>query len=483
MTTNVTVPMRDQTPLDCLLVRPAQDGAAAAGRFPGLVAEFTPYALIRSTMEGEAKYFAEHGYNVLVCNLRGTGASGGTWQHAMSSQDGRDAHDPVEWLATQPFGNGDVGIYGESYGGQTALGAAVEAPPHLRTAVPMQAPSALYDDVIYPGGVKTTERGTIDTWPDGAAVLSGGRIDADAEYAANRAHPTFDAYWQDRSFAGRYNAIRVPMLMVGGWNDQFFRAGTITNIENTADRTWAIYGPWAHSMPFRFASYPHPPAEALSPGLLLAWFDRWVKKLPNVPVPARPTFVSYEGPTGSGAGWRQLTRWVPAGTGSLVLSLGADATLTPVGGAGSGPGGTVSFTQPADPASPGGSATFTTAPLPSAQVLVGRPRLTLRATLYGPDANLYAELLDVAPDGTSVLVNNGFLRASHRSSHVTPTPVTPGQPTTFTVDIRAQHHRFAEGHRLALRLSGGAANTLTPNPSPVDVTLLVGISTLRLPGL
>jgi hypothetical protein len=80
-------------------------------------------------------------------------------------------------------------------------------------------------------------------------------------------------------------------------------------------------------------------------------------------------------------------------------------------------------------------------------------------------------------------VNDGFLRASHRTSHVTPTPVTAGTLTTFAVGIRADHYRFAAGHRIAVRLSGGAADTLTPNPTPVDVAVATGQagSTLRLP--
>ena len=48
----------------------------------------------------------------------------------------------------------------------------------------MQSPSSLYHDVIFPGGIKTTERGAIDMWPELAVLTSEGVIDADAEYAA-----------------------------------------------------------------------------------------------------------------------------------------------------------------------------------------------------------------------------------------------------------------------------------------------------------
>ena len=480
---SLDVEVSDGTPLDCSLVRPAgPDGAPAPGEFPGLVVEFTPYHVQRASYEAEAAWFAERGYNGLICNVRGTGESGGTWRNAMSAQDGQDAHDLVEWLADQPFSDGRIGQFGESYGGQTSYGAAVEGAPSLRAVAPLQAPASLYDDAIYPGGIKSTERGTIDFWPPIGQSLSGGRIDPEAEFATNRDHPTFDGYWEERSFAGRYDDIEVPVLAIGGWEDGFFRSGTLANIEGALDRTWAIYGPWPHMTPVRFEGCGFCLADGLSPGVLLAWFDRWVMELEDVPVPDEPTFVSYEGPEGVGAGWRELSHWDADGVEPLTLALGADGSLAEAGGAGSADG-EVTFAQPGDPAAPGTSATFTTAPLAEDRVLLGRPTLTLSATLSGPDANLYVELLDVAPDGTPTVVNDGFLRASHRESHVEPSPVEPGEPVTFTFEVRADHHRFAAGHAIALRLSGGSAGTLVPNEQPVDVTITTGASTLTLPGV
>ena len=98
-------------------------------------------------------------------------------------------------------------------------------------------------------------------------------------------------------------------------------------------------------------------------------------------------------------------------------------------------------------------------------------------------AEIVSAALDVAPDETETLVNDGFLRASHRASHERPTPVEPDAPVDYRIDVRPQHHRFAEGHRVRLRLSGGPSSMLVPIDPAVDVTVHPGPGTsLRLPG-
>ncbi len=471
----VDVPMRDGVTLGCTLSRPTTNGALAGGRFPGLVIEFTPYAAIGAVYEAEADYFVSRGYNGLVCTLRGTGRSGGVWQHAMSSQDGRDAHDLVEWLAAQPFSDGRIGQFGESYGGATSYGAAVERAPHLRAIAPLQPPGDLYRDVVYPGGIKATERGSLDNWPPTAQGLSFGGVDAAAEYAVNRAHPTYDDYWQDHSLRGRHGAIEVPVLTVGGWRDGYFRAGTLANIEALPERTWTIYGPWEHGIVVAFCDCP---ADGLVPGgVLLAWFDHWVMELPDVPIPPHPTFVSFEGPVGVGDGWREISDWDPHGSGGVTMNLGAVGELgnTIVGGS-------VLFREPPSSAAVA-SATFTSAPLATDQVLLGHPTLTLEASLDAADAHFYVELLDVNPEGSETFVNDGYLAASHRTSHVDPEPVAHDVVIEYAIPIRPQHYRFAAGQRVRLRISGGPPELLNPPADPVEVHIHTGHSShLRLPG-
>ncbi len=399
-TTPIEVQARDGTTIGVRLNRPVLADGSAPGPLPGLVVEFTPYALMTDLHQAEAMFFAERGYATAVGTVRGAGRSGGAWQHAHCSQDGRDAADVVEWLATQPFCDGRVGQFGESYGGQTSYGSAVERPP-----------------------------------------------------------------------------IEVPVLAIGGWNDGYFRSGTLDNIEGALERTWVIYGPWPHLPPIEIAvgfAAPDP----LPAGVLLAWFDHWVLQLTEVPIPAGPTFVSFEGPIGTGRGWRELDGWDPAGADPARFALGADGLL----GVDAPGGAPVVLSQPSEPDEPGGAVTFTSAPLAEDRVLLGRATVDLHATLTADGAHLYVELVDVDPGGAEVLVNDGFLAASHRASHVSPEPAPIGESVELRIDVRPAYHRFVAGRSVRVRVSGGGSDRLTPPPRPVEIRIATGTSTLRLPG-
>ena len=95
-------------------------------------------------------WFASHCYLVVVQDIRGQGASGGTFTEFAHDQD--DGYDSVEWAAGLPGSNGKVGMYGSSYVGATQWLAATTAPPHLVTIVPANTASDYYDGWTYEGG-------------------------------------------------------------------------------------------------------------------------------------------------------------------------------------------------------------------------------------------------------------------------------------------------------------------------------------------
>ena len=388
-----------------------------------MVVEFSPYAVLRDFYLGEADFFVRRGYVAVVPLMRGIGRSTGAWDHGSFRQGGRDAHDVIEWLAAQPFSNGRIGMFGESFGGQTSYSAALERPEHLLAIAPMQSPSSLYFDVIYPGWHQDDRARRRRQLARHRQPHERGCHRRRRRVRGQPRAPTFDDFWRERAFVDVLDVITIPVLAIGGWTDLYFRSGTLANIEALPDRTWAIYGPWNHYFPVAITEEPvviaeheHAPdmtdAPQLRPGVLLAWFDHWVGEVDGVPIPPAPTFTSFEGPTGVGAGWVELDGWDPTGTHAApAFDLRAEgATTFP-------PGAATSAT----------TCTFTTEPLARDEVLLGHPSLTFRAALDAADAHFSVELLDVAADGTETLVNDGFLKASHRASHTDPTPVPVGE--------------------------------------------------------
>jgi predicted acyl esterase len=101
-------------------------------------------------------YLAGHGYAYCRLDVRGTGSSPGVATDEYTAAETLDGHDAVEWLATQPWCTGAVGMWGLSYGGFTSIQVAATRPPHLRAIVPIQATDDRYtDDVHYVGGAMT----------------------------------------------------------------------------------------------------------------------------------------------------------------------------------------------------------------------------------------------------------------------------------------------------------------------------------------
>lgn len=459
----VFIPARDGTLLNCTLSLPGHGGAVAPGRHPGLITNYTPYGGLPAT---PATFWAEHGYAAMVCDVRGTGQSGGVYSSILAPIEAQDNYDLIEWMASQPWSDGRIGQTGVSYGGMTSFRVAALQPPHLRAIAPEYSQDNLYLNDVYRGGIETTP-GSGDFWPALALALSGGRVNPAQLWLEYHQHPRIDAFWKQIMVASKYGRIKVPVLQVGGWNDTLLPGGAPGNYIGLKGRVrnWLIMGPWAHA-----SQSPEP----LGDGYLLAWFDHWLMQIPNAPLPsARVT--SYEQPVKKGGqGWKQLANWPPPGNGRSRLYFTRKSGLASAPGAAA----TEAFTtRPEDtPATPsnGRIRLFATAPLSRDLVVAGRVAVHLKAALNASDGNLKTILYDVAPDGTATFVNDGYLKASHRFSHERTTPVTPGRRVAFDIDVWPTHWRFVKGHKLRLQVFGGESTQFVPESSAVTTTVAVG---------
>ena len=84
----------------------------AAGKFPGLLMR-TPYDKGESASRSwtiDVIRGAQRGYAMVIQDVRGRFSSDGEFYPFIN--EARDGYDSVEWVASQPWCNGKVGMFG-----------------------------------------------------------------------------------------------------------------------------------------------------------------------------------------------------------------------------------------------------------------------------------------------------------------------------------------------------------------------------------
>jgi putative CocE/NonD family hydrolase len=146
----VFIPVSDGIRLSAKLYIP--DGP---GPFPAVM-EALPYRKDDITNNYEAEYKRlrdEGGYVVCRLDVRGTGSSEGIAEDEYLPIEQQDLCEVIDWLATQDWSSGAVGMYGTSYSGFNSLQVAMHRPPALKAIISIFATDSRYtDDVHYGGG-------------------------------------------------------------------------------------------------------------------------------------------------------------------------------------------------------------------------------------------------------------------------------------------------------------------------------------------
>ena len=508
--TAIAVPMRDGVVLRADVYRPA-----GAGRFPVLVYR-TPYSRREAPPDPLVAAAVGRGYAVVRQDVRGRYDSEGTFEPYR--QEGRDGYDTIEWAARQPWSDGRVGTFGLSYPGAVQWLAAIERPPALRAMVPAMTFSRP-ENFWYAGGV--WDGSWLDwTWlniaPDLRRRLGapGPRTDEEAATswerqgaAARRVrpllalpdfqgvapwyyewmrHPPADRWWSFARLEGRYGQVGAAVFNLSGWFDEMYGpAGAVENYQGlvAAGKPAAlVLGPWTHGVAAvqrsKAGDREFGPAAALDyDRTVLDWMDRHVRGA-AADAAERPVRVFVMGANR----WRGSDRWPLEGTrpDTLYLAAGRLERRAPAAGGGQ----TVIRSDPARPVmdpfdgrfgahdyralAPGPSiAVFETEPFAEPVEIVGRvvAELAVRATV--PDFDLWVQLYDVAPDGTTWNLSSpgtALQRASYREGGPERRLVRPGETVRLRMDRLITANRFLAGHRLRVVITPSFAPLFSINP-------------------
>ncbi len=368
---NVAMPMRDGTLLYADVYRPS-----GGGRYPVLLQRL-PYGKHKPryrSLYQEPIRAVNRGYVVVMQDTRGRHVSEGTFYPYRD--ESADGYDTVEWCATQPWCNGDVGMFGISYHGATQWLAAVEAPPSLKAIAPGVTSDSYYDSWTYLSGA--FQSFWINDWAASFVLDNIGRHPDEAPEAIARlrewrrdphamsrhlplsdmpalrevgeyyydwlAHPTYDDYWKALSPRERFHQVTVPALNVGGWFDGFMR-GTVRCYDGMRQRgatdvarqqQHLIVGPWLHGpMPPAVAGQGYfggsAAADALDlQGMQLTWFDHWLKGESNGVNTDPKVYIFVMGANQ----WRSEDAWPPPSAQPMTYFLHSEGRANTLNGDG-----------------------------------------------------------------------------------------------------------------------------------------------------
>jgi putative CocE/NonD family hydrolase len=501
------IPMPDGVRLAADLYLP--EGAAAGERFPVLL-EYLPYRKAESAGGSYTlySYFVRRGYIVARVDIRGTGESEGRLvPYEYSDVETEDGKAVIAWLADLPRSNGNVGMFGISWGGFNAIRMAMLGPPALKAIIAVDATEDLYqEDVHYIDGIMH-----VDSWEMSQelynALPAAPDYVIDEEYFENRfdtepwmltwkRHQRDGEFW-DRSLHGRWDELEVPSFHIGGWYDGY-RDSLPRMLEKVKAPVKAMIGPWSHAYPHN--PYPEPGMEWRHEAV--RWFDYWLKGR-DTGIMDEPRFAVYvrewhpPGPYLEHAPgyWRWEEGWpierieerafYPQPDHTLAAAAPPETVhrLRYVPSSGLEAGGPVMWwgdvahdQRPTDAF----SLTYDTAPLGEDTEILGLPLAQLVVSADAPQANWFARLSDVAPDGTTTLVAGAGFNGAHRESARDPEPIVPGEVFPLEIEMHFTSWVFPKGHRIRLSIGNAQWPMLWPSPYPMTTSLVLGEGASRV---
>ncbi|MHB1357337.1 MAG: CocE/NonD family hydrolase [Anaerolineae bacterium] len=499
---NVQIAMRDGVLLATTIYLPLNDSPS-------------PVVLVRTAYNRSGlydSYFPRHGMALVVQDCRGRYGSLG--EHYPFANETDDGYDTLEWIGRQPWCNGRVGMYGDSYLAATQFAAVRSGHSLLKAVTPRFMAGDCWKRAYYVDGVFSLAL----TWSWLCFEVAGRTSDASAmpllkvadllrtlpiaaldeasgvgrvpSYRAYVEHSRYDALWQALNISSDYPLYRMPALFVGGWYDNYAQEA-VNSYQGVRDHAPSpelaashrlLIGPWTHGINSRSVL-----GEIDFGAVALAENDatqRWLDCILHERDPrdfqASPIRLFVMGINR----WRDEYEWPLARTRYVNYYLRADGRLSPAAPSESEQPDHYTY-DPADPAPTlGGNHSvgpynpglyelakpgpydqrpnesrpdflvYTSDPLAKDTEVTGPVRVTLYASSSAPDTDFVARLTDVFPDGRSINITEGVIRARFREDvWGTPRLMEPGTVYAFTIDLQVTSNVFLEGHRIRVDIT------------------------------
>lgn len=457
------------------------DGAPAVPAFP-----------FRET--GPIGWYVDNDYAFVRMDVRGTGRSGGEFR-VHDKREQRDLYEVVEWIARQPWSNGKVGGIGQSYYARSQWAMATQAPPHLACIAPYDGNMDNYHAAAFTGGIPGNYPNYWYNFLRGihAQPFSGSPRLLPWDFSGNIvAHPTYDAFWRERSTAEDLAKVKIPVFSIAVWGKAdthlngniigYQRAGGLKKLLVLGGA--GIDGAVAEfSSPAFHERYMRPFYDWCLKGVDTGWTAEPQVRYSVVGDPNMRTATSWPPRESRPVSWylnaspsRSVTSLNDGGLSRTAASTGAAGTTLNYPDPHWGFGGSARQGPDGRPDTARYVLSFTTPPLERDTLLAGPPMLRLHFTSSRNDADFIVKLYEQMPQGeedrradkqpVSRLLTKGWLRASHRS--IDPAfslpnapwykndklePLVPGKAYSADIALMPIAARLGSGSRIRVEIS------------------------------
>ena len=497
------VPMRDGISLSADVYLPL-----GAQGLPTIV-QWTPYESTRERFVSWGVWFARHGYAAVVVDVRGRYESDGrftAWEH-----DGRDAHDTLTWAAAEQWSNGRIGTWGRSYGGLVQWQLAHLGHPNLECIAPQVIHDDYFWDGYWTGGAfqLALTLGAAALWSSALSLITGSGardlvlsdrilghlplVELDEVTIGRKVdywrlwweHQVNDEYWQ--SFRHRPEKVDVPIFQQGGWFDPY-SGSHMRSFAAIGDRlaNRVLMGPWSHEEEVEAftGDIDLSPALTVIRDHELVFYDRFLRDEANGWDERPPAELYVLGADE----WRGEREWPLARTSFTRFHLRRGGELSIDEARGDEPADRYDY-DPADPVPTIGGVnsvltmtqgaetpvrpgpldqrvlegrddvlTYTTGRLHDQLEVVGPVEMTLYAASSARDTDFLVRLCDVYPDGRSILLTEGIIRARYRDSLEGESVelLEPGEVAEYRIRLYPVANVFERGHRIRVDVTSSS---------------------------
>ncbi|HBH88180.1 MAG TPA: hypothetical protein DDY17_11375 [Syntrophaceae bacterium] len=420
---------------------------------------------------GDTEFFVSRGYVHVIADSRGSGHTGGEFT-LFNDREIQDGAELVEWIANQPWCNGNVGMIGMSYFGTVQLLIAKKNPPHLKCIFTYDPIYDLYRDCCYHGGkMSLFDFLMAYFWIADHLIFfrdkSGKKNKMNwvsflslAWSFITQKHKYDDTYMRERSGYWGKGKLKIPVYVGSGWEYAvgLHLRGVFDAYRDAEGPKRMLVGP--PQVPFR----PYCSWRLES----LRWYDHWLKGM-NTGVDKDPPINIWI--MGKNK-WRSEQEWPIARTKYIDLFLRSDKGKRKIGN--------LSVKQPVEGEKP---LSYLSWPLSSGHLglpqliyrspilcseveITGHIVLKLYASCSARDTSFLIKLCDEDEDGRFRVISKGWLKASHREiDEERSLPYRPFHPHLkeeklkrrkiyeFLIEIWPTSNLFLTGHRIRLEIA------------------------------